>query len=113
MIRLEAGLPATAAGPESPPFRIAARESRDRFAGGDLRELEWHPRHCDASRGRILASKKATSSLENVWACKPELASSAAGKNPSFSARDIPTLYLRFFALRLTLVQNRDHSRIQ
>src|SRR5690242_1422111 len=92
MMRLEAGSPATAAGPELPPFRMAARESRTRFAGGDLLELEWHPRHCDASSGRILASKKVTSSLGNVWAWTAEAASRAAENNRSLIARDMPII---------------------
>ena len=40
--RLSSGLPGTTAGPRSPPFRVASRESSKRFPSGVPLFAEWH-----------------------------------------------------------------------
>src|SRR5262245_31507229 len=59
MRRLSSGLPATAAGPLSPPWRTSAREVS--FSLPLARASPWHPPHFSTRRGRTSFSKNSAS----------------------------------------------------
>ena len=71
MIKLSAGLPATSAGPVSPPLSVACRVSSRRPP--DCFFSPWQERHCSTRTGRILVSKNSVfgSAARPVTANKP------------------------------------------